>query len=318
MKPCDMLYDFRFKNIRLHGVETNFDYFEINNVTYQAIPLDTTDSLKGLGVNSSVFQAIREDGDTSETTILKVCNFAEENVLPKIVARRKRFLREIEAMQLALEKGKQNLVVVLKGHGEIKAKSERGERTFKCFLMETASCNLKEYLDAEIEISLQQRLVLCAALIRSVHALHDIGIYHRDIKPENILLCDGAWKIGDLGLAVFRHDDSEAESREKIGPPKWMSPEAFNKAYFISRPANNFIDRVIDERSDVYQLGKVCWHVIQGDIPNGCLKSKDLVEGGGHLFGSFLKPMLRYQRAERPLLSELEERLMPLIQTHSA
>jgi serine/threonine protein kinase len=120
-----------------------------------------------------------------------------------------------------------------------------------------------------------------------------------------------------LGLARFRQDDTEAESREKIGPPKWMSPEAFNKAYYVSRPANNFIDRCIDERSDVYQLGKVCWHIIQGDIPNGCLKSKDLVEGGGHLFGSFLKPMLRYQRIERPLLSELGERLAPLIQAHS-
>jgi serine/threonine protein kinase len=312
-----MRYDFRSRDIRLHGVDTNFDYFEINNVTYQAIPLDSTDSEKGHGINSSVFQAIQEDGDNSETTILKVCNYAEENTMPKIVARRKRFLREIEAMQLALEKGKQNLVVVLKGDGEIIAKSDRGERIFKCFLMETASSNLKEYLDAEIDISLQQRLVLCAALVRSVHALHDIGIYHRDIKPENIFLCDGGWKIGDLGLAIFRHDDSEAESREKIGPPKWMSPEAFNKAYCISRPANNFIDRSIDERSDVYQLGKVCWHIIQGDIPNGCLKSKDLVEGGGHLFGSFLKPMLRYQRIERPLLSELEERLVPLIQAHS-
>src|SRR5258706_5445272 len=163
VKLCDMLYDFKLKNIRLHGVETNFDYFEINNITYQALPLDIANSEKGLGINSSVFQAIREDGDTSETTILKVCNYAEESVIPKIVARRMRFLREIEAMELALEKAKQNLVVVLKGHGEIKAKSERGERTFKCFLMETASCNLKEYLDAEIDISMQQRLVLCAA-----------------------------------------------------------------------------------------------------------------------------------------------------------
>jgi serine/threonine protein kinase len=249
--------------------------------------------------------------------VVKVCNYAKESVNPKIVARRDRFFREIDALELALEKGKQNLVVVFKGSGEIVAKSKYGKSTFPCFLMEAASSDLKEYLDAEIDISLQQRLVLCGDLIRSVHALHDIGIYHRDIKPENILLCEDGWKIGDLGLARFRQDDTEAESREKIGPPKWMSPEAFNKAYYVSRPANNFIDRCIDERSDVYQLGKVCWHIIQGDIPNGCLKSKDLVEGGGHLFGSFLKPMLRYQRIERPLLSELGERLAPLIQAHS-
>jgi hypothetical protein len=96
-----------------------------------------------------------------------------------------------------------------------------------------------------------------------------------------------------------------------------MSPEAFNKAHCIQRAENGFIDRRLDERSDVYQLGKLCWHIIQGDIPNGCLKSKDLVEGGQSLFGSLLKPMLRYQRCERPLLSEVEANLVPVIRQHS-
>jgi len=96
-----------------------------------------------------------------------------------------------------------------------------------------------------------------------------------------------------------------------------MSPEAFNKANCIKRPNNSFIDVQLDERSDVFQLGKVCWYILQGDIPNGCLKSKDLVEGGDNLFGTFLKPMLRYQRSERPRLSEILARLDPILRQYS-
>lgn len=229
-------------------------------------------------------------------------------------------------MKLSLVRGKQNLVVSLKGTGRVKVlhcwkdrlnREQRKVRTHKCFLMESAELNLAEFLSLELEISFQQRILLCAELIRSVRALHDIGVYHRDIKPENVLLCDDGWKIGDLGLVNFRDDDSEAESREKIGPPSWMSPEAFNKAYCIQRPNNGYIDRQLDERSDVYQLGKVCWHILQGDIPNGCLMSKDFVEGDDQIFGCILKPMLRYIRTERPLLSEIENQLKPFMRKHS-
>lgn len=311
-----MYWDAKFSRVSLHGVDTLKDYFDIENVTFQAIPLDVN-SRKGLGINSSVFRAVRDDGGEVESLVVKVCNFADEFVGDKAVARRDRFAREIQAMQRSLDMGKQNLVVTLRGIGSVKVRSGYSERTHQCFLMEPAQQNLGEFLTQEVDLSFQQRLLLCSDLIRSVRALHDIGVYHRDIKPENILLCDEGWKIGDLGLVGFRGDDSEAESREKIGPPRWMSPEAFNKAYCIQRPTNAFIDRQLDERSDVYQLGKVCWHILQGDIPNGCLKSKDFVEGDETLYGTLLKPMLRYQRGERPLLSEVESRLAPLMQRHS-
>jgi serine/threonine protein kinase len=311
-----MRWNGKFSRVDLHGVHTRRDYFDIENITYQAIPLDVN-SRKGLGINSCVYRAVRDDGDDVENLIIKVCNFADEFTGEKAVARRDRFGREIKAMQRSLDMGKQTHVVTIKASGKVKVQHEYAERTHQCFLMEPAQQNLGEFLTQEVEISFQQRLLLCAELIRSVRALHDIGVYHRDIKPENILLCDGGWKIGDLGLVGFRGEDSEAESREKIGPPRWMSPEAFNKAYCIQRPTNAFIDRQLDERSDVYQLGKVCWHILQGDIPNGCLKSKDFVEGDENVFGTFLKPMLRYRRDERPSLADVESRLVPLMQRHS-
>lgn len=312
-----MYLDPRTRCVVLNGVDTRWDYFDVDNVTYQALPL-RENSDAGLGINSSVFRALPGGGSEASGLVVKVCAFADESPNVKHIARRKRFMREIEAMELSLAKGKHNLVVRIKGKGEVRVDiQKRGKRTHQCFLMEPARKDLGEYLAEETDISFQQRLLLCASLIRSVRALHDIGVYHRDIKPGNVLMCEEGWKIGDLGLVAFRGDDSEAETREKIGPPTWMSPEAFNKAYCVQRQQNSYIDTRLDERSDVYQLGKLCWHIIQGDIPNGCLKSKDLVEGGQSLYGSFLKPMLRYQRCERPLLTEVEASLTPLIRQHS-
>jgi serine/threonine protein kinase len=259
---------------------------------------------------------------------LKICNFAEESNGAKIVARRSRFDREINAMKLALEQGKGNLVVNIVKDGIIELAESHSrfpnqheqplpKKHFKCFLMELADCTLDTYLDKNLEITLQQRLLLCSGLLQSIAALHDIGIYHRDIKPENIFCFGNTWKIGDLGLVEFRGSDAEIDTREKIGPPKWMSPEAFNKAYCLLRPDSEFIDRTLDDRSDVYQLGKLCWHVLQGDIPNGCLKSKDLVIAGDDVYGTFLKPMLRYRQAERPLLRDIGIALSPILRKHS-
>jgi serine/threonine protein kinase len=303
--------------VRLHGVDTRHDYFQLENIDYQALPLDSSDEQKGVGINSSVFRAAPAEDDGGSALIVKVCRFADAHPSEKAEARRKRFQREIDALHLSLEKGKQNLVVNIIKEGQVRVSSKWGNQSHQCFLMELASTDLRQFLTAQPDITFQQRLVLCADLVRSVRALHDIGVYHRDIKPENILLCNGGWKIGDLGLVAFRGEDLTAESREKIGPPSWMSPEAFNNAYCVQRPTNTFIDCTFDERSDVYQLGKICWYVIQGDIPNGCLKSADLVEGDANLFGGVLKPMLLYQRTERPLLAEVENRLTPFIRMHS-
>ena len=305
-----------YRRVELHGVDTRLDYFEVDNVTYQALPLDDN-SDKGLGINSSVFRAVLDDNGDTESLVVKVCNYPIDLETKRFVARRGRFEREINAMRLSITMGKENLVVALRGAGFVEVQHGPKKRTHQCFLMEAAHKDLKEHLDGETAITLQQRLLLCSDLIRSVGALHEIGVYHRDIKPANVLLCRGGWKIGDLGLVGFRDEDADAESREKIGPPPWMSPEAFNKAYCVRRPNNGFVDVCLDERSDVFQLGKVCWHILQGDIPNGCLKRKDLVEGGESLFGTFLKPMLRYQRSERPLLSEIQRRLVPILRQHS-
>ena len=51
---------------------------------------------------------------------------------------------------------------------------------------------------------------------RGLAHIHGNNILHCDIKPENILIsADGAFKIGDLGLATLRDkwDEQEGDSR---------------------------------------------------------------------------------------------------------
>jgi len=145
------------KRVELHGVDTFDDYFEVDNVTYQALPLDEKDSTKGLGINSSVFRAVEAESNDSPSLVVKVCNFADDSRGEKPAARRDRFKREIRAMQLSLQHGKENVVVRLRGVGEVRVNWMYKERTRKrmhqCFLIEPAEQNLGEYLEKEIGLT---------------------------------------------------------------------------------------------------------------------------------------------------------------------
>jgi eukaryotic-like serine/threonine-protein kinase len=90
-------------------------------------------------------------------------------------------------------------------------------------------------------------LQICAGLSYA----HKQGIVHRDIKPANIILQgDDTVKILDFGLAAPPGTiDSEFE-----GTPYYASPDQIALA-------------AVDERSDIYSLGIVCYRMLTGDYP---------------------------------------------------
>ena len=137
--------------------------------------------------------------------------------------------------------------------------------------MEKAESDLTEYLKTT-ELTIQQRFLICTEILTGIKELHSEDIYHRDIKPDNILFINGTWKISDLGLIGFREDDFKAkEIGMKIGPANWMSPEAFNKMYNEGDGYLNTygFDCNLDEKSDIFQLGKLFWFIFQGNVPDG-------------------------------------------------
>jgi serine/threonine-protein kinase len=100
---------------------------------------------------------------------------------------------------------------------------------------------------------------VCGAL-REAHAA---GLIHRDIKPSNIFAArrggvDDVAKLLDFGLvrpvtAARRADLSE--EGQILGTPLFMSPEQATAT------------RELDERSDIYSLGAVAYHLLTGKPP---------------------------------------------------
>ncbi|MBK8098235.1 MAG: protein kinase [Planctomycetes bacterium] len=112
----------------------------------------------------------------------------------------------------------------------------------------------------------------------TVRFAHDRGVVHRDLKPSNIMVGRyGEVLVLDWGLAHLVAQDScgsapSAPGREPdasdttpeltqdgdvLGSPAYMSPEQANGAEHI------------DQRTDVYALGAVLYHLLAGHTPFG-------------------------------------------------
>lgn len=112
-------------------------------------------------------------------------------------------------------------------------------------------------LDPDRALGLFQQI--CEALI---HA-HMKGVIHRDLKPANIFISRNdegteVVKLVDFGIAKlqYREDDSTklTQTGALIGSPFYMSPEQCR-------------GESQDARSDVYALGCVMYHALNGKTP---------------------------------------------------
>ena len=180
--------------------------------------------------------------------------------------------------------------------------------------MESADSDLAKYLENN-ELTLPQKILLCDELLKILKGLHALGIYHRDIKPENILMRAGKPVFGDLGLIAYRQEDQVLdEFSEKVGPLGYLSPEATNKGLGLRSKASFTFDCVIDDKSDVFQLGQVFWLVLQDEVPTGHLIVGDLRFGAGaNVLQSVIHPMLQYGKQRRASVEEVETALQPVM-----
>jgi serine/threonine-protein kinase len=95
-------------------------------------------------------------------------------------------------------------------------------------------------------------LELCDAIV----ATHRAGIVHRDIKPDNVILEGRQDKVLLMDFGIAKVVDSEStQSGMIVGTPTYMSPEQLGDVY------------AVDERSDIYSLGVVAYHLLTGRPP---------------------------------------------------
>ncbi|MES2996885.1 MAG: serine/threonine-protein kinase [Verrucomicrobiota bacterium] len=88
---------------------------------------------------------------------------------------------------------------------------------------------------------------------------HSNGVLHRDLKPQNILLTyEDLVKVSDFGLARKSdiHNLTITRTNDVGGTSLFAAPEQFNHSL-----------KNVDERADVYSLGKILYYMYTRELP---------------------------------------------------
>ena len=108
----------------------------------------------------------------------------------------------------------------------------------------------------------------------AAHAAHLNGIVLRDIKPESIFVEQGVdgkevIKVGGFGLAkvdpAISGGVTMADQAMIMGTPEYMSPE-------------QWLDRPLDSRSDVYSIGVILFEMLTGGVPFEALRQDEVAQ----------------------------------------
>ena len=122
-------------------------------------------------------------------------------------------------------------------------------------VMEYVPGNSLEYQAKHGNFSMDDKINIIKGLASALGAVHRAGILHRDIKPANILVTENKQpKLTDFGIARVSNSDLTMTA-QALGTPAYMPPEAFDTGCEIN------------ERSDIFSLGVVCYELLTGQKP---------------------------------------------------
>ncbi|MCB9592604.1 MAG: serine/threonine protein kinase [Sandaracinaceae bacterium] len=119
----------------------------------------------------------------------------------------------------------------------------------------------------------EARLALLPSVVQVAHTLgfaHERGVVHRDVKPDNVVLgAHGETVLLDWGIARVRgttFDDGAGPSPELQANETAVGAVMGTPAYMAPEQAAGRVDQ-IDERTDVFALGAMLYHVLSGTPP---------------------------------------------------
>ncbi len=206
----------------------------------------------GQGATGVIYRAERINiGDAVAVKVLKP-EFAADHTTAE------RFRREA----LALGRIRHPNVIAIYDYFE---QPQQGDRPALIFLvMELLSGKtLRDILRQERMLDVRRMVRLMVQVCAALHVAHQRNVIHRDLKPENIMIeqydrQQEMAKVIDFGLARLRMTGrlikTLTEQGRVAGTPYYMAPE-------------QWMDRPLDARTDVYALGVICYEMLTGRVP---------------------------------------------------
>ncbi|KEF36295.1 protein kinase family protein [Schinkia azotoformans MEV2011] len=123
------------------------------------------------------------------------------------------------------------------------------ENNFRKLMIEYRNDNLGKMDDETAAFYFRQ-------ILDGIEYAHKNGIIHRDLKPENILVYkNDLLKISDFGLGKFLESESTVLTSQGLGTENYAAPEQTDGS------------NDVDERTDIYALGKILYEMITGKAP---------------------------------------------------
>lgn len=126
---------------------------------------------------------------------------------------------------------------------------------------------------ANVPFPLGEAMDIIRQICNCVQSIHQRGIIHRDLKPANILMATKQRgevssvipKVTDFGLARRINHQSIALTAElgAIGTFEFMAPEQFDDS-----------GHKLDQRADIFAIGKIFAQMITGTIPKNAEEIK--------------------------------------------
>ena len=142
------------------------------------------------------------------------------------------------------------------------------QRNFLYFIMEYIDgMTLQQWIEQHPTPDFEQVIEITNKIIKGLRVFHRLEMLHRDLKPENIMITNhGVVKIIDFGsvkIAGIQEISTPVERIELLGTKNYTAPE-----YLLGMEGSN--------RSDIYSLGVLVYHMLTGELPYGDKMSRNL------------------------------------------
>ena len=147
--------------------------------------------------------------------------------------------------------------------------------------------NLREQLDRERRLSVEQAVHYTCDVAEALGHAHEAGVVHRDVKPENILISGGHALLTDFGIAKAMASagaETLTATGMSLGTPRYMAPEQASASTDVNA------------RADIYSLGCVLYELLTGQPPFSGTSAQAVV--AQHFTAPF--PEVRHSRPDVP------------------